>query len=128
MRPIELPAVPVERQRLSDNIYTQLLGEIMDGRFQVGDRLPPENQLAQQFGVSRPGLREALRRLQSDGVMVSRQQRAQRLQRNRGCACRPRELDNLPIATRLFLPSPAFIRAQETAPTGGSTRGAGLFC
>lgn len=73
MRTIELPAVPVERQRLSDNIYTHLLGEIMDGRFRVGERLPPENQLAQQFGVSRPVLREALRRLQSDGVMVSRQ-------------------------------------------------------
>lgn len=73
MRTIERPAIPVERQRLSDNIYAHLLGEIVDGRFRVGDRLPPENRLAQQFGVSRPVLREALRRLQGDGVVVSRQ-------------------------------------------------------
>lgn len=74
--------VPVERQRLSDRVYTQLLGEVLDGRFAVGARLPPETELAQQFGVSRPVLREALRRLQGDGVLVSRQGSGNYVQRS----------------------------------------------
>ncbi len=82
MRATALPAVHLERQRLSDNIYTHLLGEILEGRFRVGERLPPENQLAQQFGVSRPVLREALRRLQSDGVVMSRQGSGNYVQRS----------------------------------------------
>jgi GntR family transcriptional regulator, transcriptional repressor for pyruvate dehydrogenase complex len=73
MASIDLPLSPVERPRLSDAIYGQLLDEIMEGRFATGDRLPTENQLAQRFSVSRPVVREALQRLQSDGVVVARQ-------------------------------------------------------
>ena len=69
----ELPASPIERPRLSDAVYGQLLGEIMAGRFSTGDRLPAENQLAQRFAVSRPVVREALQRLQTDGIVISRQ-------------------------------------------------------
>lgn len=58
---------------MSDAIYGQLLDEIMAGRFSAGDRLPTENQLAQRFSVSRPVVREALQRLQSDGVVMARQ-------------------------------------------------------
>jgi DNA-binding FadR family transcriptional regulator len=64
---------PIERPRLSDTIYGQLLEEIMAGRFSAGDRLPTENQLAQRFSVSRPVVREALQRLQTDGVVIARQ-------------------------------------------------------
>jgi GntR family transcriptional regulator, transcriptional repressor for pyruvate dehydrogenase complex len=64
---------PIERPRLSDAIYGQLLEEIMAGRFSTGDRLPTENQLAQRFCVSRPVVREALQRLQGDGVVIARQ-------------------------------------------------------
>lgn len=70
---IELPISPIERPRLSDAIYGQLLDEIMQGLFAAGDRLPTENQLAQRFSVSRPVVREALQRLQSDGVVVAKQ-------------------------------------------------------
>jgi GntR family transcriptional regulator, transcriptional repressor for pyruvate dehydrogenase complex len=72
MSVIDLPS-PIERPRLSDTIYCQLLEEIMAGRFSVGDRLPTENQLAQRFSVSRPVVREALQRLQTDGVVIARQ-------------------------------------------------------
>jgi GntR family transcriptional regulator, transcriptional repressor for pyruvate dehydrogenase complex len=68
-----LASSPIERPRLSDAIYSRLLKEIMAGRFPVGDRLPPENQLALRFSVSRPVVREALQRLQGDGVVISRQ-------------------------------------------------------
>lgn len=37
-----------------------------------GDRLPPERQMAQSLGVSRPSLREAVRTLQSEGRLVVR--------------------------------------------------------
>ncbi|MES2632161.1 MAG: FadR/GntR family transcriptional regulator [Pseudomonadota bacterium] len=72
MNAIDLPS-PIERPRLSDTVYGALLDEIMDGRFSAGDRLPTENQLAQRFAVSRPVVREALQRLQSDGVVMARQ-------------------------------------------------------
>ncbi|HSH89774.1 MAG TPA: FadR/GntR family transcriptional regulator [Ramlibacter sp.] len=70
--PLDMPS-PIERPRLSDTIYGQLLEEIMAGRFSAGDRLPTENQLAQRFAVSRPVVREALQRLQTDGVVIARQ-------------------------------------------------------
>ncbi|MDB5871411.1 MAG: FadR family transcriptional regulator [Ramlibacter sp.] len=73
MTAIDLPASPIERPRLSDTVYSQLLDEIMAGRFSTGDRLPTENQLAQRFSVSRPVVREALQRLQTDGVVIARQ-------------------------------------------------------
>lgn len=66
-------ASAIERPRLSDAIYGQLLQEVMAGRFAVGERLPTELQLAQRFAVSRPVVREALQRLQTDGVVLARQ-------------------------------------------------------
>jgi DNA-binding FadR family transcriptional regulator len=73
MAAIDIPTSPIERPRLSDTIYGHLLDEIMAGRFSMGDRLPTENQLAQRFSVSRPVVREALQRLQTDGVVIARQ-------------------------------------------------------
>lgn len=43
------------------------------GRLKLGDRLPPERDLALQIGVSRPSLRSGLRSLQAMGVIRSRQ-------------------------------------------------------
>src|SRR6478736_1188595 len=73
MTALDLPPSPIERPRLSDSIYGHLLNEIMAGHFSAGDRLPTENQLAQRFSVSRPVVREALQRLQTDGVVIARQ-------------------------------------------------------
>jgi DNA-binding FadR family transcriptional regulator len=73
MAALEPPTSPIERPRLSDTIYGHLLDEIMAGHFSAGDRLPTENQLAQRFSVSRPVVREALQRLQTDGVVIARQ-------------------------------------------------------
>ena len=66
-------AAAIERVRLSDTIYGRLLNEIVGAGYQIGDRLPTEHQLAEHFAVSRPVVREALRRLQTDGIVVSRQ-------------------------------------------------------
>jgi GntR family transcriptional regulator, transcriptional repressor for pyruvate dehydrogenase complex len=61
------------RERLAEQIYGRLLEDIASGGKSVGDRLPTENELARNFGVSRPVVREALTRLQSDGFIASRQ-------------------------------------------------------
>lgn len=46
--------------------------EIEGGRLGPGDRLPPERELAQKMGVSRPSLRSGLRTLHAMGIITSR--------------------------------------------------------
>lgn len=48
----------------------QLLDAIIDGTLTPGEQLPPEGQLAVEFGVSRLTMREAVRLLQAQGVIV----------------------------------------------------------
>lgn len=45
----------------------------MEGVLRPGQKLPPERELAQQFDVSRPSLREALQKLAAKGLLTSRQ-------------------------------------------------------
>ena len=45
---------------------------ILDRRLREGDRLPPETELARQFGVNRSTVREALRELESHGLVMRR--------------------------------------------------------
>ncbi|MBI3367939.1 MAG: FadR family transcriptional regulator [Burkholderiales bacterium] len=58
---------PVESRRLYQQIADQIRELIDRGGFEVGTRLPPERDLAQQLGVSRPSLREALIALDVEG-------------------------------------------------------------
>ncbi|MEH7398599.1 FadR/GntR family transcriptional regulator, partial [Priestia megaterium] len=44
---------PVSNNKLYIQIYNQILSEIQSGAFQVGDKLPAERELCEQFGVSR---------------------------------------------------------------------------
>jgi GntR family transcriptional repressor for pyruvate dehydrogenase complex len=62
---------PVRRSRLSHQIVLQLTELIRDGRLRPGDRLPGERELAEQLKVSRSSLREALRTMESAGLVVS---------------------------------------------------------
>lgn len=48
---------------LTDTVAKRLLAEIQEGRVQPGDKLPTETALAEQFGVSRTVIREAVSRL-----------------------------------------------------------------
>ncbi|GGO82618.1 transcriptional regulator PdhR [Marinobacterium nitratireducens] len=63
----------VKQPRISDVIVQQLEEMILEGTFKPGQKLPPERQLAVQFEVSRPSLREALQKLTAKGLLVSRQ-------------------------------------------------------
>ena len=63
----------VRQRRLSDDIVERLEGMILEGTLRAGERLPAERALAEQFGVSRPSLREAIQKLVAKGMLVSRQ-------------------------------------------------------
>ncbi|RVU84155.1 FadR family transcriptional regulator [Leucothrix sargassi] len=58
---------------LADRVYEQLLEMIVQGKFRVGEKLPTEHSLSEKMQVSRPILRQALKQLRSDDVIVSRQ-------------------------------------------------------
>ncbi len=61
---------PVRNDRLSDRAVHQLVQRIRAGELPVGTRLPNESQLANQLGVSRGILREALTVLQTQGYIT----------------------------------------------------------
>ena len=62
-----MPIHAVEPRRLYRQIADQLRQLIDDGEFAVGDRLPTERELADQLGISRPTVREALIALEVEG-------------------------------------------------------------
>ncbi|PPK53211.1 GntR family transcriptional regulator [Marinobacter persicus] len=68
-----MPINQIAPKRLADTIVEQLESMILEGTLQPGQRLPPERALAEQFGVSRPSLREAVQRLTAKGLLNSRQ-------------------------------------------------------
>ncbi|MFB9887464.1 pyruvate dehydrogenase complex transcriptional repressor PdhR [Balneatrix alpica] len=63
----------VKQPKLSDVIMVQLESMILDGALKPGQRLPPERELAKEFDVSRPSLREAVQKLVAKGLLYSRQ-------------------------------------------------------
>jgi DNA-binding FadR family transcriptional regulator len=67
-----VPLQIVEPQRLYRQIAEQLRALIGKGEFAVGARLPAERELAQQLGVSRPSVREALIALEVEGYVEVR--------------------------------------------------------
>jgi GntR family transcriptional repressor for pyruvate dehydrogenase complex len=58
--------------RLSDKVADMMLETILSKKLQVGDRLPSERELGEQFGVSRTVVREAVRALVAKGVIEVR--------------------------------------------------------
>ncbi|WP_148572886.1 FadR/GntR family transcriptional regulator [Nocardioides caldifontis] len=64
---------PVRRRSVPDDVYEQLLGELVAGDLAPGATLPSERRLAEVLGVSRPAVREALQRLSHAGLVEVRQ-------------------------------------------------------
>jgi DNA-binding FadR family transcriptional regulator len=61
---------PIARtERLADRVAAALIESITSGQLQPGDKLPPERDLCERFGVSRPVLREAVRSLIAKGLL-----------------------------------------------------------
>jgi GntR family transcriptional repressor for pyruvate dehydrogenase complex len=59
--------------RLPEQVADIIAGQIADGLYVPGAKLPPESQLSEVFGVSRSVVREALSRLKTEGLLDSRQ-------------------------------------------------------
>ena len=62
---------PLERRKVYEQISEQLLAQIGSRRLKPGDALPSERELTQSFGVGRSSIREALRMLESRGVITA---------------------------------------------------------
>ncbi len=69
----EWKKVKIKATKVSDIIAEQLESMILDGSFVCGEKLPGERELARQFDVSRPSLREAIGLLEAKGLISRRQ-------------------------------------------------------
>jgi GntR family transcriptional regulator, transcriptional repressor for pyruvate dehydrogenase complex len=63
---------PVARQSLSDGLAERIRQLIQTGDFRPGDRLPSIADMARRFGVGHPTLREALKKLETLGIVTIR--------------------------------------------------------
>jgi GntR family transcriptional regulator, transcriptional repressor for pyruvate dehydrogenase complex len=63
---------PIKSTRIYEEIVRQVKHLIGEGKLKSGDRLPPERDLADRFRVSRTSVREALRALESRGLVEIR--------------------------------------------------------
>lgn len=62
----------IKPTRISDTVVEQIEEMILTGALRPGEKLPPERELAEQLGISRPTLREAIVILESKGLLESR--------------------------------------------------------
>jgi len=84
-------------RKAHETVAAAIRDRILAGDIAIGDRLPPEDELTKQFGVARTTLREALRVLESHGLI--------RIQRGRGggpVATHP-DLEPLGVAMSVLL-------------------------
>ncbi|MCG6863306.1 MAG: FadR family transcriptional regulator [Chromatiaceae bacterium] len=63
---------PLKTETLPKQIARQIRQAIVEGRLRADDRLPGEDELAERYGVSRPTIREALKRLAAQNLIRSR--------------------------------------------------------
>jgi GntR family transcriptional repressor for pyruvate dehydrogenase complex len=64
---------PVNRRSVPEDVFEQIVAEVLNGDMQPGEALPSERRLAEVLGVSRPAVREALKRLTEVGLVEVRQ-------------------------------------------------------
>jgi GntR family transcriptional regulator, transcriptional repressor for pyruvate dehydrogenase complex len=64
---------PVNRRSVPEDVFEQIVSGVLSGEMQPGESLPSERRLAEVLGVSRPAVREALKRLSAAGLVEVRQ-------------------------------------------------------
>lgn len=69
----------VTGRKLTDEIIEQLKNKIFSGAYKVGDRLPPEPQLMEEFAVGRSTLREAIKVLVHAEILEVKQGKGTRI-------------------------------------------------
>jgi GntR family transcriptional repressor for pyruvate dehydrogenase complex len=62
---------PLDRRKVYEQVAEQLLGQIGSRHLRPGDALPSERELTESFAVGRSSIREALRMLESQGLISS---------------------------------------------------------
>ena len=62
----------IKKTRIHEEVVTQIHELIRRGKLKAGDQLPSERELAETFKVSRTSVREALRTLETKGLIISR--------------------------------------------------------
>jgi GntR family transcriptional regulator, transcriptional repressor for pyruvate dehydrogenase complex len=62
----------IKKTRIHEDVFDQIHQLIKEGRLRARDQLPSERELAETFKVSRTSVREALRALESQGLIVSK--------------------------------------------------------
>ncbi|MEM1232936.1 MAG: FCD domain-containing protein [Pseudomonadota bacterium] len=67
-----MPFQKIQSEKLAAAVIAQVELLILRGILRPGEKLPAERDLAERLGVSRPSLREALSRLQTDGLIETR--------------------------------------------------------
>ena len=70
---VGVKSAKTKQPKLSDVIMSQLESMITEGSLLPGQKLPPERELAAQFEVSRPSLREAIQKLEVKGLVTRKQ-------------------------------------------------------
>jgi len=63
----------ISKKNLSDEVASQILSRIISGALIPGEKLPPEREVSEKMNVNRHTLREALRKLESLGLLTVRQ-------------------------------------------------------
>ena len=66
---MSVPVDPIARRKTYELVAERLVALIGDRSFQPGDQLPTERELTASFQVGRSSVREALRMLESQGVI-----------------------------------------------------------
>jgi len=64
---------PVARRSVPDEVFEQIVADVVDGELAPGASLPSERRLAEVLQVSRPAVREALQRMAQAGLVEVRQ-------------------------------------------------------
>jgi GntR family transcriptional repressor for pyruvate dehydrogenase complex len=64
---------PVNRRSVPEDVFEQIVAEVLSGDMAPGAALPSERRLAEVLGVSRPAVREAIKRLTEAGLIEVRQ-------------------------------------------------------
>lgn len=64
---------PVVRRSIAEDVFDQIVDRVVGGDLTAGQALPSERDLAAALGVSRPAVREALKRLDAVGLVRVRQ-------------------------------------------------------
>ncbi len=67
-----MPFQKITSEKLASAVTRQIEQLILRGILRPGDRLPPERELSDRLGVSRPSLREAVAELQERGLLATR--------------------------------------------------------